>query len=203
MSIARSTSKVKKKPAGTTSRVGRKPISIPSGIEVKMKDSEVFIKGSKGQQTLILHPLVQVTIDGHEIKVDHRRDRGEVITGASAKVYRSIVGTIRANINNAIHGVAQGFEKKLVLVGVGYRAQAKGQALSLSLGFSHATDFTVPKGVTVETPTQTEIIIKGVNKELVGLVAANIRRIRSPEPYKGKGVRYANETIEIKETKKK
>lgn len=144
-----------------------------------------------------------MTVKDSQIQVQPINAKDTNITGASTKLYRSIAGTVRANINNSIHGVSQGFERKLVLVGVGYRAQAKGKILSLSLGFSHPTEFNVPEGVTIETPTQTEILIKGANKELVGLVAANIRRIRGPEPYKGKGIRYANEVIELKETKKK
>jgi large subunit ribosomal protein L6 len=179
---------------------------VPAGVEVKFHDQKLMVKGPKGQLTLNLHPFVHVTIENNEIKIQpNNQDKpgGQVITGASKKLFRSIAGTLRANINNLIHGVAHGFERKLTLVGVGYRAQAKGKILSLSLGFSHPTDFSVPEGVVVETPTQTEIVIKGANKELVGLVAAKIRSFRGPEPYKGKGIRYANEIIEIKETKKK
>ena len=186
----------------STSRIGRKPVIIPSGVEVKIQDQKLSVKGPKGHLSLDLHPFVHVSIDGNEIKVNKSKTNA-VITGANAKLYRAIAGTIRAKINNVIIGVAHGFEKRLTLIGVGYRAQAKGKVLSLSLGYSHPTDFIVPEGVTIETPTQTEIIVKGNNKELVGLIAANIRRIRGPEPYKGKGVRYANEIIEIKETKKK
>lgn len=187
----------------STSRIGRKPVVVPAGVEVKLHDLKLSVKGPKGQLDLDLHPFVHVTIENNEIKVQPNRQKKRTITGASAKLNRSIAGTVRANIYNIIHGVTHGFERKLALVGVGYRAQAKGKILSLSLGFSHPTDFAVPEGVVVETPTQTEIIIKGTNKELVGLVAAKIRSFRSPEPYKGKGIRYANEIIEIKETKKK
>jgi large subunit ribosomal protein L6 len=187
----------------STSRIGRKPVTVPSGVDVKIQDQKMSVKGPKGSLTIPLHPYVLVTIDKNEIKVAPNSINKRLITGASSKLYRSIAGTVRANIYNLIHGVTQGFERKLLLVGVGYRAQSKGKVLSLSLGFSHPTDFNVPEGVTIETPTQTEILIKGANKELVGLVAAQIRSIRGPEPYKGKGVRYANEVIELKETKKK
>lgn len=187
----------------STSRIGRKPVVVPSGVEIKILNHEMSVKGPKGQLLLKLHPFVHVTLEANEIKVHPNTESESVITGAATKLYRSIGGTVRANIYNTIHGVTHGFERKLVLVGVGYRAQTKGKVLSLSLGYSHPTDFAIPEGVTVETPTQTEILIKGVNKELVGLVAAKIRGIRCPEPYKGKGVRYANEVIELKETKKK
>lgn len=186
-----------------TSRIGRKPVIVPSGVEVKIQNRSMSVKGPKGQLSIVLHPYVDVTLDKNEIKVQPNSESKKIITGKSIKLYKSIAGTVRANINNVIHGVSQGFERKLVLVGVGYRAQAKGKVLALSLGFSHPTDFAVPEGVTIETPTQTEIMIKGANKEIVGLVAAQIRSIRGPEPYKGKGVRYANEVIELKETKKK
>jgi len=187
----------------TTSRIGRKPVTVPSGVDVKIHDQKLSVKGPKGNLTMPLHPYVTVTVDKNEIKVQPSTVDKKLITGASSKLYRSIAGTVRANINNVIHGVTQGFERKLLLVGVGYRAQAKGKVLSLSLGYSHPTDYNVPEGVTIETPTQTEILIKGANKELVGLVAAQIRKVRGPEPYKGKGVRYSNEVIELKETKKK
>ena len=190
----------------STSRIGRKPVAVPAGVEVKIHDLKLMVKGPKGNLSLELHPFVHVRIEKNEIKVEPNNQPsqgGKVITGASKKLYKSIAGTVRSNINNLIHGVTHGFERRLVLVGVGYRAQAKGKILSLNLGFSHPTDFAVPEGVVVETPTQTEIVIKGANKELVGLVAAKIRSFRGPEPYKGKGIRYANEVIEIKETKKK
>ncbi len=187
----------------STSRIGRKPVVIPTGVEVKINDQKLIAKGPKGQLSMSLHEYVHVTTEGNEIKVHSNNENARTITGASKKLYRSIVGSIRARIHNLVHGVSEGFECKLMLVGVGYRAQAKGKVLSLSLGFSHPTDFHLPEGVAVETPTQTEIIVKGIDKELVGLVAAQIRDIRGPEPYKGKGVRYANEVIEIKETKKK
>ncbi|HLB42301.1 MAG TPA: 50S ribosomal protein L6 [Gammaproteobacteria bacterium] len=185
-----------------TSRIGRKPLIIPSGVEVNIQDQKLFVKGSKGQLSVSLHSFVQVSVkDGH-IHLQNNPHCGN-ITGSDKKLNRSIVGTLRATIQNIIHGVTHGFERRLILVGVGYRAQAKGKVLSLSLGFSHPTDFTVPEDITIEVPSQTEIVIKGINKQVVGQTAAKIRRIRPPEPYKGKGVRDANEIIELKETKKK
>lgn len=184
-----------------TSRVGRKPVAVPSGVQVKIENQQLLAKGPKGNLSIGLHPYVSVTLENNEIRVTPNRP--EKLTGKDKKLYKSIAGTVRANIFNVIRGVSEVFESKLTLVGVGYRAQAKGKTLSLSLGFSHPTDFDVPEGITVETPTQTEILIKGADKKTVGLVAAKIRSIRGPEPYKGKGVRYANEIIELKETKKK
>lgn len=187
----------------TTSRIGRKPVAIPAGVEVKIKGEEMSVKGPKGHISISVHPFVKVSMEKNEICVSPNAEQRSVITGKSIKLYKSIAGTTRANIHNVIHGVTTGFERKLTLVGVGYRAQSKGKVLSLSLGFSHPTDFDVPEGITIETPTQTEILVKGANKELVGLVASQIRSIRGPEPYKGKGVRYSDEVIELKETKKK
>lgn len=185
------------------SRVGRKPIKIPSGVEIKLQDGTLFVKGPKGKQDLPIHPFVQLEMDNQEIKVQANKTDKKLITGANAKLARSIVGTIRANIQNTVQGVTVGFERRLLLQGVGYRAQLKGKMLSLSLGYSHPTEFSIPDEITIETPTQTEIVIKGINKRIVGLVASKIRRIRSPEPYKGKGIRYAKEVIVLKETKKK
>lgn len=187
----------------TTSRIGRKPIEIPSGVEVKVKDNIITAKGPKGQHAEELHPYVRIELEGKELKIHPVDSKTQTITSSNKRLYRSIAGTLRAKLQNMIQGVSHGFEKKLTLVGVGYRAQAKGKVLSLSLGFSHPVEFPVPEGLTIETPSQTEIVIKGFDKQKVGLAAAKIRAIRSPEPYKGKGVRYANEVIEIKETKKK
>ncbi len=189
--------------ATRTSRIGRKPVMVPGGVEIKVHDSKLSAKGPKGHLTIALHPYVHIDVDKTELKISPAKKTTGLITGSSKKLYRSIAGTVRANIQNLIDGVSKGFERKLLLVGVGYRAQSKGKVLSLSLGFSHPTDFNVPEGITIETPTQTEILIKGSNKELVGLCAAQIRSIRPPEPYKGKGVRYSDEKIELKETKKK
>lgn len=187
----------------STSRIARKPIVIPTGVEVKITADSLSAKGPKGNLSIPLHPYVQVAKEDNHLKVRLNTEHEKNITGASRKLYRSIAGTVRANINNLVTGVSKGYERKLVLVGVGYRAQSKGKVLGLSLGYSHPTDFPVPEGVTIETPTQTEIIVKGADKKLVGLVAAKIRSTRGPEPYKGKGIRYANEVIELKETKKK
>lgn len=187
----------------TTSRIGRKPVAVPAGVDVKIQEGSFTVKGAKGQLSMPLHEFVIVTKEANEINVRPNVDEKQIITGKRIKLYRSIAGTIRAKIFNLVHGVSQGFERKLSMVGVGYRAQAKGKVLSLSLGFSHPTDYAVPEGITIETPSQTEIVIKGADKQKVGLVASEIRKIRPPEPYKGKGVRYVDEVVEIKETKKK
>lgn len=187
----------------TTSRIGRKPVEVPKGVDVKIQGESMSVKGPKGLLTVNIHPFVNVKLADGFITVAPDEEKRKNITGTNIKLYRSIAGTVRANINNSIHGVTHGFERKLVLVGVGYRAQAKGKSIALSLGYSHPTSYDLPEGVTAETPTQTEILIKGADKKLVGEAAAQIRAIRGPEPYKGKGVRYANEVIEIKETKKK
>lgn len=187
----------------SASRVGRKPVTIPSGVEVKLQGQELAIKGPKGQFSMPLHPFVAVTIENGEVKVEENKAGGYCRNGSGSKLLKSITGTTRANIANVVHGVTHNFERKLLLVGVGYKAQAKGDVLSLSLGFSHPVDFNVPAGITIETPIPTEILVKGTDKTLVGLVASQIRSYRGPEPYKGKGVRYANENIVRKETKKK
>jgi large subunit ribosomal protein L6 len=187
----------------TTSRIGRKPVAVPAGVDIKIQGEEISVKGPKGLITLPLHPFVNVSMADGFINVSPDAKKRENITGVNIKLYRSIAGTMRANIYNSIHGVSQGFERRLTLVGVGYRAQAKGNVVALSLGFSHPTNYDIPAGITVETPTQTEIVIKGASKELVGQVASQIRAIRPPEPYKGKGARYSNEKVVIKETKKK
>lgn len=185
------------------SRIAGKPVTIPAGVNVNVSGARLTVKGPKGTSVVDVHEFVTVAVDGAELSIALSKQPKKNITGPRGKLYRSIAGTVRANIHNVIHGVAHGFEKKLSLVGVGYKAQAKGKVLSLNLGFSHPTDFPVPEGVTIETPTPTEILVKGFDKALVGLVAAKIRKVRGPEPYKGKGVRYATEVIELKETKKK
>ena len=175
------------------SRVGKSPIAVPQGVEVTL-GSEVVVKGPLGTLKMLASPAVKVEKNGDElvcIKV-------EGVENASA-----LWGTIRANLNNMVLGVSKGFERKLNLVGVGYRAQAQGDVLNLSLGFSHPVAHQMPVGVKVETPTQTEILLKGMDKQQVGQVAAEIRAYRKPEPYKGKGVRYADEVVVLKETKKK
>jgi large subunit ribosomal protein L6 len=187
----------------SASRVGRKPVTIPSGVEVKVQGQELAIKGPKGNFNVSLHPFVEVIVESGLIKIQPNANGGYCRSGSGSKLRKSIAGTTRANIANMIQGVTNAFERKLLLVGVGYKAQAKGNSLSLSLGFSHPVDFLIPEGITIETPIPTEVIVKGTDKRLVGLVASKIRSYRGPEPYKGKGVRYANETILRKETKKK
>ncbi len=176
------------------SRIAKNPIPIPKGVEVVLGADQISVKGSKGLLTTNRSPLVAVKVEDGFVHVeDDRSDRAK----------NSMGGTMRANLANMIHGVSSGYERKLVLVGVGYRAQTKGNVLSLSLGFSHPLDFEPPAGITIETPSQTEIVIKGCDKQAVGQVAANIRAYRPPEPYKGKGVKYSDEEIIRKEAKKK
>lgn len=176
------------------SRVAKNPITVPSGVEVKIANGEVNVKGSKSNMQLTLHKLVSVNQDDSVLTV---------ASVAESKEGWAMAGTFRALINNMVVGVSAGFTKKLQLVGVGYRAQAKGKVLNLSLGFSHPVDFKVPEGITIETPSPTEIIVSGCDKQKVGQVAAVIRSYRPPEPYKGKGVRYADEHVVRKEAKKK
>lgn len=187
----------------SASRVGRKPVTIPSGVEVKVQGQDLYVKGPKGHTTLPLHPAVKIEFDENKhLKVVASND-GYCRTGSGAKLNKSITGTMRAKINNIVEGVTKGFERKLLLVGVGYRAAVKGKSLNLTIGFSHPVVIDAPEGVTFETPSQTEILIKGIDKHLVGHTAAIVRAVRSPEPYKGKGIRYANEKVVRKETKKK
>jgi large subunit ribosomal protein L6 len=201
MGLKTAASKVVKKTK--TSRVGRKPITIPSGVDIKVQGQELVIKGTKGHITLAIHPSALVVFENGEITVSQNTTIGHVRGGSGSKLNDSIIGTTRATISNFIFGVSQGYERKLTLVGVGYRASTKGKELNLTLGFSHPVSFTAPEGITIEVPSQTEILIKGIDKHLVGHVASKIREFRKPEPYKGKGVRYSNEIIVIKETKKK
>lgn len=176
------------------SRVAKQPIPVPKGVDVNISGREVKVKGAKGELALTLHDSVQLRREDAELTVMPQSD---------AANDRAMAGTMRALVANMVTGVSDGFERKLQLVGVGYRAQAQGQTLNLSLGFSHPVEFAVPQGVTVETPSQTEILVKGVDKQVVGQVAAKIRAYRPPEPYKGKGVRYADEQVILKEAKKK
>ncbi|MEY3882050.1 MAG: hypothetical protein RIQ94_2846 [Pseudomonadota bacterium] len=176
------------------SRIAKAPISIPNGVEVKLVGNTLTVKGRNGLLSHNLHSVVSVNIEDNIINMLWDKDN---------KVATAQAGTARAVVNNMVTGVSQGFEKKLTLIGVGYRAQAKESTLSLSLGFSHPVEFQVPLGIQVETPTQTEILVKGSDKQLVGEVAAKIRAYRPPEPYKGKGVRYADEHVVRKEAKKK
>lgn len=176
------------------SRVGKQPISIPRGVDVSITDRTVSVKGGKGSLTLELHPYIKVKQENGVLYLSPLCQEG---------AYWAMCGTMRALVHNMVIGVTVGFEKRLQLIGVGYRAQAQGQKLSLSLGFSHPIEFSVPPGIIVETPSQSEIIVKGSDKQQVGEVAAKIRAYRPPEPYKGKGVRYAEERILMKEAKKK
>jgi large subunit ribosomal protein L6 len=175
------------------SRVGKNPIVLPAGVEVSVGE-QITVKGPLGTLKTVAHPAVKVSLEGQSVVV--APVEGAANAGA-------MWGTMRANLNNMVTGVSKGFEKKLQLVGVGYRAQAAGDTLNLSLGFSHPVAHKMPAGVKVECPTQTEILIKGSDRQQVGQVAAEVRAYRKPEPYKGKGVRYADEVVVIKETKKK
>ncbi len=176
------------------SRVAKVPITVPKGAEVKIAGQDITVKGKLGEIHHAAHSLVQVKLVDNILQIAPANDTNEA---------NAIAGTTRVLANNMVIGVTTGFERKLVLVGVGYRAKVQGNVLNLSLGFSHPVDYTLPKGVTAETPTQTEIVLKGVDKQMVCQVAANIRSIRPPEPYKGKGVRYSDEVIVLKEVKKK
>ena len=176
------------------SRIAKAPIALPSGVDININGSNLTVKGSKGELSLELNSAVGLEVADNLIHI--KWDKNDKVAQAQA-------GTARAIVNNMVTGVTAGFEKKLTLVGVGYRAQAKGNTLGLSLGFSHPVDYEAPAGITIETPTQTEILVKGTDKQKVGQVAAEIRAYRPPEPYKGKGVRYADEHVVRKEAKKK
>ncbi len=176
------------------SRVAKAPVTIPAGVEVKIAAGKIAIKGKQGQLELDVHSDVEIKQEENVLTFAPRN--GE-------KQANALAGTFRALVNNMVTGVTAGFEKKLVLQGVGYRAKAAGKTLNLTLGFSHPVDYELPEGVSVETPSQTEIVIKGIDKQIVGQVAAEIRGYRPPEPYKGKGVRYADENVRRKEAKKK
>jgi large subunit ribosomal protein L6 len=176
------------------SRVAKNPVVLPDGIEFSQSGTTVTLKGKKGALSLDLNSEVQVEQEGSELTVKRR---------SNSRFASAISGTTRALLANMVRGVSDGFEKRLELVGVGYRAQAQGSKLNLTLGFSHPVVFNVPAGISVETPSQTEVIIRGADKQQVGHVAAEIRRFRPPEPYKGKGVRYSDERVIIKEAKKK
>ncbi|WP_233832406.1 50S ribosomal protein L6 [Paraburkholderia sp. ZP32-5] len=175
------------------SRVGKSPIAL-QGAEVALSDERITVKGPLGTISQAANRLVKVVNDNGTLKFEPVDDSREA---------NAMSGTMRALVANMVNGVTKGFERKLTLVGVGYRAQAQGDKLNLSLGFSHPVVHQMPEGVKAETPTQTEIVIKGINKQQVGQVAAEVRGYRPPEPYKGKGVRYANEVVILKETKKK
>ena len=177
------------------SRVAKAPVAVPAGVTVTLSGQDIKVKGPLGELSRTIHSLVVVSQEENTVKT--------TVANVADKAAWTQAGTTRSLINNMVEGVSKGFEKKLVLQGVGYRAKAAGKFLDLSLGFSHPIKHTIPEGITVETPSQTEIILKGVDKQLVGQTAANIRAYRKPEPYKGKGVRYADEYVRRKEAKKK
>lgn len=176
------------------SRVAKNPVTVPAGVEVKFGTESLTIKGKNGELSMPLHQEVNVALEDGQLTF--------AAADESAKA-NALSGTVRALVNNMVKGVSEGFEKKLQLIGVGYRAQAQGQTLNLSLGFSHPIAYELPEGVSAATPSQTEIVISGADKQAVGQVAAEIRGYRPPEPYKGKGVRYVGEHVVMKETKKK
>jgi large subunit ribosomal protein L6 len=176
------------------SRIAKEPVVLAQGVEFSLSGTTVTLKGAKGSLSMELNSEVELTQEDNQITAKAR---------SGSRFSTAIAGTTRALLANMAQGVTDGYEKKLELVGVGYRAQSQGKKLNLTLGFSHPVDFNVPEGITIETPSQTEIVIKGTDKQLVGQVAAEIRRFRPPEPYKGKGVRYADERVHLKEAKKK
>ena len=176
------------------SRVAKSPVEIPAGVDVSLKGQDINIKAKQGTLALAVHKDVEVKQDGNVLTFAPRDN---------AKQSNALAGTTRALVNNMVKGVTAGFEKKLTLIGVGYRAKASGNTVNLTLGFSHPIDYTLPAGVTAETPSQTEVVLKSADKQLLGQVAAEIRAFRPPEPYKGKGVRYSDENVLRKEAKKK
>lgn len=176
------------------SRVAKAPVAIPAGVEVSLNGQEISVKGSKGSLTRVINEAVELTVADNQVTFGPK--------GAEKGAW-SQAGTARALVNNMVKGVVEGFEKKLQLNGVGYRANTKGSEVNLTLGFSHPVVYKLPEGVTAECPSQTEIVIKGADKQVVGQVAADIRDYRRPEPYKGKGIRYSDEVVRRKEAKKK
>jgi len=176
------------------SRIANAPVSLPSGVDVTLSGQLIKVKGSKGELEWNVHELVSVAQEEAELKIAANQKNKQAV---------ALAGTTRALINNMVTGVSAGFEKKLTIIGVGYRAQAQGQKLNLTLGFSHPVVYEVPEGIKVETPSNTEIVVTGIDKQKVGQVAAEIRAYRKPEPYKGKGVRYSDEYVLRKQAKKK
>jgi large subunit ribosomal protein L6 len=176
------------------SRIANKPVQVPAAVEISEQGQQVTVKGPKGTLQHTIHGLVELSREGDELLLKARD---------ASKDANALAGTTRSVLNNMVVGVSDGFERKLELVGVGYRAQAKGNVLSLTLGFSHPVDYELPAGISAETPSQTEIVLKGCDKQQLGQVAAEVRGFRPPEPYKGKGVRYADEVVVRKEAKKK
>src|SRR5690606_28628489 len=176
------------------SRIGKLPVNVPTGVEVAVKDGLINIKGANGPLAQALNPLVKIAIDGGKINFAPADESREA---------NAMSGTMRQLVNNMVTGVSKGFEKKLTLVGVGFKAQAQGAKLNLTVGFSHPVIMDMPAGIKVEAPAPTEIVIKGADRQRVGQIASEVRAVRPPEPYKGKGIRYADEKVVIKETKKK
>ena len=176
------------------SRVGKMPVSLPQGVDVAFKDDQINVKGALGTLALAQNPLVTIINDAGTLKFAPANDSREA---------NAMSGTMRQLVNNMVTGVTKGFEKKLSLIGVGYKAQAQGAKLNLTVGYSHPVVMDMPAGITVATPTPTEVVIKGSDRQRVGQIAAEVRAVRPPEPYKGKGIRYSDEKITIKETKKK
>lgn len=176
------------------SRVAKQPVAIPEGVNVTFDENAIKVKGAKGELAFNVHPTVAVERESDELRVSVRGSDGDAI---------AMAGTTRALLANMVTGVTEGFTRKLELRGVGYRAKSQGQVLNLSLGFSHPVVYSVPEGIQVDTPSQTEIVVTGIDKQKVGQVAAEIRAFRPPEPYKGKGVRYSDERVVLKEAKKK
>ena len=174
------------------SRVANNPVQLPSGVEVKLDGSDITVKGGKGSLELSLVEGIQVSQDDNVLTFTYDSDK-----------LKSMAGTTRALVNNMVKGVSEGWEKKLVLNGVGYRAKATGKSVNLTVGLSHPVDYQLPEGVTAESPSQTEVVVKGIDKQAVGQAAAEIRSFSPPEPYKGKGIRYADEYVRRKEAKKK
>lgn len=176
------------------SRVGKMPVSLPSGVDVAFKDDQINVKGGLGTLALAQNPLVTIKNDAGKLTFAPANDSREA---------NAMSGTMRQLVNNMVTGVTKGFEKKLSLIGVGYKAQVTGAKLNLTVGYSHPVIMDMPAGITAATPTPTEVVIKGSDRQRVGQIAAEVRAVRPPEPYKGKGIRYADEKITIKETKKK
>jgi large subunit ribosomal protein L6 len=176
------------------SRIAKEPVELPKGVEFKQDGDIITLKGAKGELSLQLNSEVELKQDENRLSIAPR---------SGSRFATAVAGTMRSIIANMATGVSTGYERKLELVGVGYRAQAQGKKINLTLGFSHPVEYTVPDGITVETPSQTEIVVRGADKQQVGQVSAEIRRFRPPEPYKGKGVRYADERVSLKEAKKK
>ncbi|SFS84477.1 50S ribosomal protein L6 [Marininema halotolerans] len=174
------------------SRIGRKPISIPAGVEVKLDGSTVSVKGPKGSLTRTLHPEITIKVEENEVLVERPSEH---------RKHRALHGTIRSLVANMIEGVTNGYQKSLELVGVGYRATKKGNKIVLNVGYSHPVEIDPQEGIELDVPSQTQVIVKGIDKEKVGAQAAKIRSVREPEPYKGKGIRYANEHVRRKEGK--